>query len=126
MKRIGAAILASAFALSASPACAQPPENADPELKPFFRSLTLPNQPSYYCCNESDCRPVSTKHFRKAWYAFIDRKTYGADAPDEWRHVPPEAVIKDENLPKAKRPWTAVACYFQGNIRCFVKPPQGM
>jgi hypothetical protein len=49
--------------------------------------------------------------------AFIDRRTFGADAPDDWVPVPPSNVLHRRDNPTGE----AVVCWYNGEIRCFVE-----
>jgi hypothetical protein len=49
--------------------------------------------------------------------AFIDRRTFGAEAPDAWVPVPPSNVLHRQDNPTGE----AVVCWYSGQIRCFVE-----
>lgn len=104
---------------------AAPPDGANPIYAPFYQSLKLPGYGDNYCCTIADCRPVLSRNLNGQWEAYIDKKTFGDDPriPDAWVPVPPETFTttdpKKEELP---RPDSAVACFYQGTLRCFTKP----
>ena len=53
----GAAVLALVIAVFPRVGKAEPPEGADPALRPWFESLKQPGT-GVSCCSISDCRPV--------------------------------------------------------------------
>jgi hypothetical protein len=73
-------------------------------LDAWYRSLTTPT--GYSCCNTSDCSPVEAKIDGDHWSAQID---------GIWRPVPPEVILKRENMDG--RP---IACIYRGEFRCFI------
>jgi hypothetical protein len=103
------------LSLLLSSALAAPPVGADPALAPFFQSLHQPLTGAM-CCSVADCRNVEVRQGPNGLEAFIDRKTFGQAAPDEWRAVPPEVVIRD----MANQTGLPIACFYYGAIRCFL------
>ena len=100
---------------------ARPPENADPALAPWYQSLTSPD--GFPCCSESDCRPVKARQVDGHWEVFIDKKSFSepnAEGTDQWEAVPPEAILEHEPNPTG----SAVACWYAGAVRCFVRPAE--
>lgn len=119
-----------AIAVTAAFLCGQalaaPPEGANPNFAPYFKSLRLPTPGSGwmgYCCTEADCREVDTRNNGGTMEVFIDKKTFGPDsnAPDDWVPVPKNryAIPDQDGL---SRPVRAVACWYQGQLRCFDFP----
>jgi hypothetical protein len=97
-----------------------PPPGADESLAPWFQSLMVPpgngamsNTP---CCSLADCRNAQYRATATGYEAFIDRKTFGSDAPDAWLPVPGVRVLHRKDNPTGE----AVICWYQGEIRCFV------
>jgi hypothetical protein len=106
------------FALlgAAVPASARPPPGSDGSLAPWFQSLAQPYT-GYPCCSVADCRTVQYRAVADHFEAFIDRRTFGADAPDDWVPVPPSNVLHRKDNPTGE----AVVCWYNGEIRCFVE-----
>ena len=124
--RINRSLLFSGIAsslLAIAPAKAQPPANADPELAPFYHGLTLPGQNQGYCCSAADCRSVVAEWRNGHWEVFIDKKTYGESAPNDWRSVPDSKISPDPDV--SKKPEGATACWYQNEVRCFNPPRFG-
>jgi hypothetical protein len=48
---------------------------------------------------------------------FIDRKSFGENAPDQWLAVPDKVVLHRHDNPVGE----AVACYYGGEVKCFVE-----
>jgi hypothetical protein len=106
------------FALlcAAALAFAKPPPGADGSLAPWYQSLAQPYT-GYPCCSVADCRTVQYRAVADHFEAFIDRRTFGADAPDDWVTVPPSNVLHRRDNPTGE----AVVCWYNGEIRCFVE-----
>jgi len=51
---------------------ARPPENADPELAPWFRPLQAAN--GRLCCSQADCRPVEYRVSDDHYEVLIDEQ----------------------------------------------------
>lgn len=99
---------------------AEPPPGAhDPVISDWFRSLKNP-ETGAMCCSESDCRGVLSRIERGHLQAFIDKKSFGAQAPDAWVEVSDSAVLHQHDNPLG----SDVACYFQGHILCFIQGTQ--
>jgi len=111
-----AALLLGPLLGAAVPACAAPPPGADLSLAPWFQSLAQPDT-GYPCCSVADCRTVQYRAVADHFEAFIDRRTFGADAPDAWVAVPSANVLRRRDNPTGE----AVACWYNGEIRCFVE-----
>jgi hypothetical protein len=108
---IGAIIL-----LAAITAAAAPPQNADPSLAPWFRSLTNPNVGGMSCCAEADGHILRDSDWRVAG------DHYQIRIGTEWVDVPLQAVLNRVDNPTGG----AVAFYPSGietpPIYCFVRP----
>ena len=87
---LGAAVLVCSAALGA------PPENADPALAPWFRSLAQPGT-GISCCSIADCRPVDARITPSGYEIFVK---------NEWLTVPPEKILRGKENPTGK----PVAC----------------
>ncbi len=111
-----AALLLGPLLDAAAPAFAKPPPGADPSLAPWFQSLAQPDT-GYPCCSVADCRTVQYRAVADHFEAFIDRRSFGGDAPEAWVAVPPANVLHRRDNPTGE----AVACWFNGEIRCFVE-----
>lgn len=106
------------FALlgAAALAFAKPPPGSDGTLAPWYQSLSQPYT-GYPCCSVADCRTVQYRTVADHFEAFIDRRSFGADAPEAWVRVPPSNVLHRRDNPTGE----AVACWYNGEIRCFVE-----
>ena len=104
------------LALLIGTAHAEPPAGSDGSLAPWFHSLTVPGS-GYGCCSMADCRPVEYRMTDDHFEAYIDRKSFGEDAPDAWVRVPDEAILRRHDNPTGQ----AIACYFIDHILCFVE-----
>lgn len=84
----------------------EPPENADPALAPWYRSLKQPGS-GIGCCSIADCRPVDARTGPHGWQILVDGL---------WRDVPPGVILQGKENPTGR----PVACIFYGDILCFV------
>ena len=77
-----------ALLLFSTPAFAAPPPGTDMD-SPIARWFQVLKQPEtgYLCCSIADCRPVAYRTVGNHFQAFIDRKSFGPRAPDDWRDV---------------------------------------
>ena len=92
-------------------ALAAPPENVDPALSGWFRSLRQPGT-GISCCSMADCRTTDYRMTEEGYEALID---------GEWRPVPPERVLDHTENPTGR----AVVCYLPGKgVLCFVRPSE--
>lgn len=112
-------LLLAAAALVAVPMTAMPapPENADPALAPFFRSLKQPGT-SISCCDISDCRPVKTRFHGDSLQVFIPAKDF-QQGIDDWVNVPPGKMLTPRENPTGEpiacwNKWIGVLCYLNG------------
>jgi hypothetical protein len=114
--RLVAAISVSAGVLIATLASGAPPPGADPDspIAGWFRSLS--DRQGVGCCSVADCRRVDYRTRAGGFEVFVDRRTFGAAAPDAWVAVPSDAILTREN-PTGE----GVACFYAGRIRCFVQ-----
>jgi hypothetical protein len=91
---------------------AAPPNNADPALATWFRSLKAPNGTS--CCDVADCRRASSRMTPAGYEVMID---------GQWIPVPWERVLRRTDNPTGEAvvcsPPTEVGTF----IFCFVRPP---
>jgi hypothetical protein len=108
--RYCALLLAAATIGGLSAAWASPPENADPELAPWFQSLRAPNGSS--CCSIADCRITDYRTNGMGYEALVDGR---------WLAVPSERVLDHIVNPTGR----AVVCYAPAlGILCFVRPDE--
>lgn len=100
---------------------AKPPPGADPdsEIAHWYQSLEQP-QTGMSCCSAADCRNVDYKTVGDHYEVYIDKKTFGEDAPDAWVRVPDKNIIRRENPTGS-----AVACWYVNQVLCFVESSQG-
>ncbi len=104
-------ILSIAYFLSVAIAGAAPPNNADPGLATWFRSLKAPNGTA--CCTVADCRRATGR---------VTKKGYEVLIAGQWIAVPWERVLRRTDNPTGE----AVVCRQPGTtlILCFVRPPE--
>ena len=76
VKLAPALLAAAAIALAGAAARARPPDNADPALAPWFRSLR--SAEGGLCCSQADCRPVQFRE-RGDHYEVLIGKQYGPE-----------------------------------------------
>ena len=96
------------------------PDGADPALALWFRSLQVPNGfQTQSCCSMADCRNAVERIAEVRHQVFIDKKTFGADAPDAWVTVPEGAILRGKDNPTGR----PVVCWSQGRILCYVPGP---
>lgn len=112
--------------VSTASAIAEPPPGSDPNspLAQWYQSLRQPFSGTSHgmaCCSEADCRPVDFRMVGDHYEAFIDRKMFGPAAPNAWLHVPNNNIVTKAGNPTG----SGVACYYLGQILCFVPGPQG-
>ena len=91
-----------------------PPENADPALGSFYRSLKRPGS-SISCCSTADCRPVAVRWDHGKLLAFIG-DTFPNNPNPGWHEVPDNVVIRGV----ANQAGQPVACWYDGEIACFI------
>ena len=108
-----------AAALFASTALAAPPPGANPESVIGRWVQSLRDYRGMGCCSEADCRPTTARIGADGAYeVWIGREEYGANAPDAWMHVSPEAMAATaDGPPPDGHVW---ACFYGGAVRCFV------
>jgi hypothetical protein len=94
--------------LLAASATAAPPQNADPTLAPWFRSLLQPGT-TVSCCSLADCRPAEYR---------IKADHYEALIGGNWLAVPPDKILQRTDNPTGH----AIVCWTpQRGIMCFVR-----
>jgi hypothetical protein len=124
--------LAAAFVMGAASVFSQmargePPADANPAFSPFYHSITTKDHQNGWCCSQdTDCREVHTKRENGVWYALVTKEIFGFNwkKDDAWLPVPDSAIapnIRDD----VPRPVSAVACVYQGELRCFTPPVVG-
>jgi hypothetical protein len=96
---------------------AAPPENADPNLAPWFRSLRQPNT-GISCCDRADCRAVQYRIVNGHYQAFIGGEfSRWQNPPYQWMDVPDSSVLHRHDNPTGE----GVACWAGGAIICFIE-----
>jgi hypothetical protein len=104
-------LVAAVLAGGASAAAAQPPDNADPSLAPWFQGLRQPGT-GISCCSIADCRATEYRTGADGYEALID---------GTWLRVPQDKVLHRVDNPIGR----AVVCYMPGRgILCFVTPDE--
>jgi hypothetical protein len=99
-------------------AVAAPPDQIDPELSPWFESLTQPGTGAK-CCGISDCRVADFRRDADGYEVKVDR-TWGLSATF-WLRVPSERILDRTDNPTGQ----AVLCFTPAaGILCFVRPPE--
>lgn len=94
--------------LLAGSALAAPPQNADPALAPWYRSLLQPGT-EMSCCSLADCRPTEYR---------IKSDHYEALIGGSWLAVPPDKILQRTDNPTGH----AIVCWTpQRGIMCFVR-----
>ena len=108
----GAAVLALVIACTPHNAKAEPPDGADPALRPWFESLKQPGT-GVSCCSISDCRPVQYRLVPEGYEALVG---------SIWVHVPDDKILRHQQNPLGR----AVLCQSpaSGRIYCFVPGPE--
>ncbi len=120
VKLAPALLAAAAIALAGAAARARPPDNADPALAPWFRSLR--SAEGGLCCSQADCRPVQFRE-RGDHYEVLIGKQYGPDVREHWEEVPANSVLNKTDNPTG----SAIACwtpYTHPRVLCFVRPAE--
>lgn len=98
---------------------AAPPENPDPNLAQWFRSLTQPGSGAS-CCDLSDCRGASTRIGADGYEVLIASPTFPVET-DQWVRVPAERILQGKDNPLGR----AVVCWTPSKgVICFVKPTE--
>ena len=100
---------------------AAPPPGSDPNspLSLWVRGLHRESS-GQLCCALSDCRPTRIRYTRDGIEAWIGKDQYGANAPDEWRPVPPyilDDTVANGPAPDMRAAWV---CYFGEKVICAV------
>ena len=109
---------AMAFALSSTLVHALPPDNADPAMAPWFKSLKQPRTGAE-CCSVSDCRAAEVRRDSQGYEVKVDQKWHVSAI--FWLRVPAERIIDERGNPTGG----AVLCYTpEAGILCFVPPPE--
>ena len=111
-------LIVGSFLLLSSLSYAAPPENADPALGPFFKSLKIPGT-NISCCDMSDCRPVEIRINNSKIEIYTDSKTF-SDGTNEWVGVPEGRVLSPRENPVGEpiACWTkpiGVICFLNGS-----------
>jgi hypothetical protein len=96
------------FLVLAASAAAAPPQNADPALAPWFRSLLQPGT-AMSCCALADCRPAEYR---------VNADHYEVLVGGNWMSVPPDKILQRTDNPTGH----AIVCWTpQRGIMCFVR-----
>lgn len=96
---------------------AAPPENADPSLSPWFRSLQRPDV-SGSCCDSADCRPVIARTGPNGWRALLKPADFPVSS-ETWVDIPNEKILRGHDNPLG----AAVVCWIPNmGVLCFIEP----
>jgi hypothetical protein len=110
-------ILAGVLGGYCTPLRAEAPDNADPTLSPWFRSLRQPGT-NQSCCDMADCRMVQYRTAGDHFQAFIGNEfPRWTNAPHAWVDVPNANVLHRRDNPTGE----GIACWFQGQVLCFIE-----
>jgi hypothetical protein len=110
-------LAALALALLVAPWAAGGHDPAGPQYDAWYASLQHPRLGS--CCDRTDCLPTAYRVGPEGYEALIDARFPGVAAPF-WAAVPDGNVLARENPTGS-----AVACWYAGEVRCFVPLPEG-
>ena len=95
--RRGSAALTLLGLSCAGLAQAAPPDEIDPALRPWFRSLEVPGTGTG-CCSEADCRAADSRIVGGGYEVFVG---------GQWRPVPADLILKRTDNPTGR----AVVCW---------------
>ncbi|MBI3699840.1 MAG: hypothetical protein HY242_05265 [Afipia sp.] len=110
--------IAATLTLSSLPARSAPPDNPDPALAPWFKSLKQPGTGAE-CCSISDCRPVEMRQDSEGYEVKIDQQWHLSAA--FWLRVPANRILREHSNPTGK----GILCFTpEAGILCFVPPPE--
>lgn len=115
MQRAAAIILVSAgLFFQPQKAIADPPPGTDlnSTISNWYHSLK--NAKGEQCCGPADCRGVQIRFKELGVEAFIDKRTFGPTAPDDWVQPAAPALINREDNPTGR----SVGCWYNGELRC--------
>jgi hypothetical protein len=112
MTRTILSLIVWAGAAASSSSLAAPPNNADPALATWFRSLKTPNGTA--CCDVADCRRASSRMTPIGYEVMID---------GQWTPVPWERVLRRTDNPTGEAVVCAPPTEVGTAIFCFVRPP---
>lgn len=108
--------LVIALALPAGPRAAPPPgASGDAATRKWFDDLR--SREGWACCDISHCRPAAIQpNDDGRVFAFIDKQSFGPDAPNAWREVPLHELRVRGNRPGNVR--GAIVCYADNRVVC--------
>ncbi len=110
------AILVVAAFLATTPSFAAPPDNPDPALGPFYRSLRVPGTDTS-CCSESDCRTTVTRLRNGVEEVFVSKDKFPG-GQNEWVVVPDSRRLAPRDNPTGE----SVVCWTPGGgVLCFLR-----
>jgi hypothetical protein len=90
---------------------------AHPEEDMWYQGLSRRDgMTTYNCCNRQDCKPATYRLDRGNVEAFVDTKTFGPTAPNDWVLVPQAIILPQHDNPTGE----GVACWHNGQLVCFV------
>ena len=88
---------------------------SNPETRAWFDSLR--SREGWACCDIAHCRPAAlTPNDDGRVFAFIDKRSFGPDAPDAWREVPLHEMRVRGNRPGGIR--GAIICFADNRVVC--------
>lgn len=92
---------------------AHSPEDTDPAMAPWFRSLEIPGTEGASCCSEHDCVTVNAADLK------VDADGYWVRDPEGqgFLQVPADRILQRWDNPTGK----FVVCALNHRVLCFVK-----
>ena len=106
------------MALSMAAVQAQPPDHADPSLRPWFNSLKQPGTGAG-CCAIADCRAAEVRRDSEGYEVKVDHRWHLSSM--FWLRVPANRILDARDNPTGQ----PVLCYTpEAGILCFVPPPE--
>jgi hypothetical protein len=117
LRKIGSLVLAACLMalLIASLAWAHDPDRPDQDR--WYEGLSRHDgMTTYNCCNRQDCKPATYRMRAGGYEVYVDTKTFGPTAPNDWRVVPSESVLRQHDNPTGE----GVACWHNDHLVCFI------
>ena len=96
---------------------AHSPEDTDPAMADWFRSLTRPDIEGSSCCSEQDCFVLKSGDMKIVDGVYWIRDPEPLTPDQEWIDVLPHRILKRYDNPTGKY----VACVIAHHVICFVQ-----
>ena len=106
-----------ALILTAGRVHAHGPEDTDPAMAEWFRSLTRPDTVGGSCCSEHDCFVLQSRDMKIVDGVYWIRDPEPLSPDQEWIDVLPYRILKRYDNPTGKY----VACVIGHTVICFVQ-----